>query len=83
MITAEKARKSGINPDDELTPLDVLGNNAMTSQEVADAMNSKATEGSISISYSCAKQKLVRLEAKGLVERRKFKGLIHWLKVAE
>lgn len=83
MITADKARKDGIDPDEELTPLDVLGDNAMTSQEVADALNAKATEGSINISYSCAKQRLVRLEAKGLVERKKFKGLIHWLKVAE
>ena len=83
MITAEKARKFGINPDEEVTPLDVLGQNAMTSQEVADALNARSTEASTKVSYSCAKQKLVRLEAKGLVERRKFKGLIHWLKVAE
>lgn len=80
MITADKAKSIGIKPEDEKSPLDILGNNAMTTQEIADKLSSYFPEGYPKMTYSCAKQKMIRLEKKGLVTRTKVKGLIHWIK---
>ena len=79
MITANEANKIGILPDDEKTPLDILGLNAMTTQEIADKLTGYLPKGNDPISYSCAKQKMIRLERKSLVNRIRVKGLIHWL----
>jgi hypothetical protein len=79
MITVEKAQEVGIKPEDEKSPLDVLGNNAMTTKEIAAELNKLLPSEYKKISYSCAKQKMVRLESKGYVSRIKISGLIHWL----
>lgn len=80
MITKEDFKKLGIRPEDEVTPLDILEltQMAMSTLEVAEALTRHLPEGEIT--YACAKQKLVRLEKKGLVQRSKFKGLNYWLK---
>lgn len=80
MITASKAKEIGIKPEDEKSPLDILGNNAMTTQEIADKLSSYFPPGQPKMTYSCAKQKMIRLEKKDEVSRIKVKGLIHWTK---
>lgn len=79
MISLERAQEIGLKPEDEKTPLDVLGTNAMTTKEVAAELNKLLPPEYKKISYSCAKQKMVRLEKKGYVSRIKISGLIHWL----
>ena len=54
-------------------------NSALTTREIAAALTKRLPDGTIT--YSCAKQKMKRLEAKGLVQRSVVRGLIHWLKV--
>jgi len=81
MITVEESKTIGIKPEDEKSPLDILENNAMTTQEIADMLSSYFPKGYPKMTYSCAKQKMIRLEKKGLIDRVKVKGLIHWTKV--
>lgn len=81
MINADEFRRKGIKPEDEKSPLDIIVDSALTTQEIADQLTSFLPPGSKKISYSCAKQKMVRLENKGLVERRKVDGIIRWLKI--
>ena len=83
MITAIEAKKIGVLPDDEKTPLDILGVNALTTQEIANKLTSYLPKGSDPISYSCAKQKMIRLEKKEEVSRIRVKGLIHWLRTQQ
>ena len=78
MITAEKANEIGINPDDEKSPLDILGVNAMSTQEIADKLSSYFPKGYTKMTYSCAKQKMIRLEKKDYVYRIRVEGLLHW-----
>lgn len=78
MITAEVFRNNGISPEDEKTPLDIMGDMALSTKEIAIKLSDTLPEGE-NITYSCAKQKMIRLERKGFVSRRKIKGLIHWL----
>lgn len=78
MITAEVAKEAGLSPENEKSPLDIIGNNAMTSRDIADKISSYYPEGYPKMTYSCARQKLIRLEKKGEITRTKFEGLIHW-----
>lgn len=79
MITADQAKQIGIKPEDEKSPLEILGDNAMTTREIADKLSSYFPKDYPKMTYSCAKQKMIRLEMKGHVDRRKVKGLIHWM----
>jgi hypothetical protein len=80
MISKEEFERLGIKAEDEVGPLDILEktNMAMNTHEMAQALTKTLPEGEIT--YACAKQKLVRLEKKGLVKRSKVKGLNYWLK---
>ncbi len=73
--------KKGIPNGDEKTPIDILGKNALSTKEIADKLNECLPEGYKKITYSCAKQKMIRLERKEEVERRKVDGIIHWIKI--
>lgn len=81
MISEDEFKRKGIKPEEEKSPLDILNKNAMTTQQIADKLTELLPSGNKNISYSCAKQKMVRLEAKGLVERRKIDGIIYWAKI--
>jgi len=81
MITKETFDKKGISKGDEKTPLDILGKQAFTTREIADRLNETLPESYKKITFSCAKQKLVRLEKKGRVTRKKVDGIYHWMKV--
>lgn len=80
MITVEEFKKKGLKPEDEVSPLDILEGYgmALTTQEMSEALTATLPDGKVT--YACAKQKLVRLQKKGLVTRSKFKGLNYWLK---
>ena len=81
MITEEDFKKKGIKLGEETTPLDLLENFILNTNEVAEKLSDALPKGSKPISVSCAKQKLVRLEKGGFVERRKIDGLTYWKKV--
>jgi len=79
MISREKFNKLGLNSNDEKDPIDVLGQNAMTTREIMTALNQSLPEGYKQITFSCAKQKMRRLEKKGRVSRKKVDALIYWI----
>jgi len=80
MISKETFEKKGVSQEEEKTPIDILGAYALTTREVAEKLTASLPEGYKKITYSCAKQKLIRLEAKDLVKRKKVDGIIHWIK---
>ena len=79
MISREKFDKLGLNSNDEKTPIDILGPNAMTTREIMTALNASLPEGYKQVTFSCAKQKMRRLEKKGIVSRKKIDALIYWI----
>ncbi len=79
MITREKFDKLGLNSNDEKDPIDILGASAMTTREIMIGLNQSLPEGYKQITFSCAKQKMRRLEQKGRVSRKKIDALIYWI----
>jgi len=81
MISREKFNKIGL--DEDKSPIDILGDNAMSTREIMTSINDSLPEGYKKITFSCAKQKMRRLEKKGLVSRKKVDALIYWIVVHE
>ncbi len=79
MISREKFDQIGIDSSSEQTPIDILGSNAMSTREIMIALNNSLPDGYKKITFSCAKQKMRRLEQKGKVSRKKVDALIYWI----
>jgi len=83
MITPEEFEKKGVLPGKEPTPIYVLEKTkmAMTTKEIYEEL--KKTFPEDTVTSASVKQRLIRAEKKGLVKRKKIKGLSHWLKVSK